>query len=95
MNKIDFLTRESGKVVYIKVMCDDPMQPQEDGSDMYFELSGSAIYKLEKLIETYEELGLNYDVVIEEFDEEEQCVSNVIYIVSKNSQNDVKSNPSL
>jgi hypothetical protein len=71
---------------YYMIRCDDPNKPSTIKPDMYFafnDLSG-----LQNYLEICNAHKLNYDLVIEEFDKNNELVISNIYLINKNHLND-------
>lgn len=86
-NILDLVTEN--KVGY-KFQCDDRRKNQDHikdpiNNDKYFALS--EVDKLNKLLIVCNDNHLNYNLILEHWDEKEQEIVNEIYIVSNNCKN--------
>ena len=85
-NILELIT--DNKVGY-KFQCDDTKRHQEHlkdvNTDDYFMLS--EIDKLNKVLTLCNDNHLNYNLILEEWSEEEQEITNEIYIISNNHKN--------
>lgn len=73
---------------YYKFECDDKRAKENDVPvDAHFELW--EIEKMGVLIDKCEELGLNYDLIFEVFDEDSNSIFERIWIAETNSNNEI------
>jgi hypothetical protein len=72
--------------IYYIIRCDDPKRPNTILPDKYFELYD--VYGLQNYLEICNAHKLNYDLVIEEFDKNNEEVTENIYLINKNHLND-------
>jgi hypothetical protein len=70
---------------YFVIHCDDRNRPSEIKTDMYFE--SNEIEKLSNTLSLLDNNKLNYDLLIETFNNEAQEIEKVVYLVSNNGLN--------
>lgn len=71
--------------VYYLFRCDDPNRPTKIKPDVSFDLDD--IGKVRQLKSELDELGINYDLLIERFDNSLNVILSNDYIVEKNHLN--------
>ena len=84
-NILKTITDKKAGYIGYKFQCDDRRSPKSVPCDDYFCLSETE--KLNKLLNICNENRLNYTLIIEEWSEEEQQITNEIYIVDNNHKN--------
>jgi hypothetical protein len=71
---------------YYMIRCDDPKRPSTILPDKHFELNN--LIGLQNYLDICNANKLNYDLVIEEFDKNNEEVTENIYLINKNHLND-------
>ncbi len=83
---LETLLKNKNRDIEIMFRCDDENLPKQFGPDLSFSLL--EMDKINKVIQVYDGLDLNYDLLIQEFDHSSSSITNVIELKSDNHLND-------